>query len=382
MTAAAQDFKKERSPLVAGFNEFGMDLFKSLCRENAGNVVLSPLGVSRALTVASLGARNETAAEMRRVLRLSGDAEHVVSHLSDLTKTLGGAHGKSHYSLSSSFWTQKGWSIRPQFLGLLSKSEGLEMREVDFTLPGAASDEINAWVKKETRGGIDRILTSDSLNKEARFVVVSAECFFSHWLHAFSPKGTKDTEFSVSADSKKTVQTMRHYLRLKYYATPDVQVVELPYSDKRRSMVIILPKTFEQFHHLQKTIGPVWLERQVADLRDHMVDLSIPKFRLDYNAKLGKHLELLGIKAAFSLRADFSHVSKEELRLGEAYHRTTFQVDEDGTTYASATAVAGIPIPVSAPLPNVRFYADRPFIFVIQDQATGAFLSVGKVVNP
>ncbi|MDD5121912.1 MAG: serpin family protein, partial [Dehalococcoidales bacterium] len=55
-------------------------------------------------------------------------------------------------------------------------------------------------------------------------------------------------------------------------------------------------------------------------------------------------------------------------------------VNEAGTEAAAATAV--IMQTVSVPSQQVDFNINRPFIYLIQDNATGAVLFVGSVVNP
>ena len=63
----------------------------------------------------------------------------------------------------------------------------------------------------------------------------------------------------------------------------------------------------------------------------------------------------------------------EQLRIGPGKN-----VDEKGTEAAAATAVA-ISEAVSAPATVV---IDKPFLFAIRDDATGAILFTGRVTNP
>ena len=66
--------------------------------------------------------------------------------------------------------------------------------------------------------------------------------------------------------------------------------------------------------------------------------------------------------------------------MSDVIHEAFIAVDEAGTEAAAATAV--IIGTTSAPIDVVALDIDRPFLFFLQDRATGAILFLGRVVNP
>lgn len=62
------------------------------------------------------------------------------------------------------------------------------------------------------------------------------------------------------------------------------------------------------------------------------------------------------------------------------YHQATIEVDELGTVAAASTAV--VMMQKGSSLPPVDFVADRPFLFAVVEELTGAVLFLGHVVNP
>jgi serpin B len=78
--------------------------------------------------------------------------------------------------------------------------------------------------------------------------------------------------------------------------------------------------------------------------------------------------------------ADFSGITTaESLYISDVVHQALVSVDEAGTEAAAATAViAGT---TSAPEP-AELVADRPFIFLIHDVATGSVIFAGRVMDP
>ena len=113
----------------------------------------------------------------------------------------------------------------------------------------------------------------------------------------------------------------------------------------------------------------------------HQVDVWLPKFKMEERYELKELLTVLGMGQAFSDSADFSAMTedKEPICIDSVVHKTFLEVDEEGTEAAAATgmtmrfATALLPqLP-----PRAEFHADRPFLFFILDDATGAIFFMG-----
>ncbi|MBP6059820.1 MAG: serpin family protein, partial [Candidatus Saccharicenans sp.] len=63
----------------------------------------------------------------------------------------------------------------------------------------------------------------------------------------------------------------------------------------------------------------------------------------------------------------------------EVVHQAFVEVNEEGTEAAAAT---GLVVGVTMVVKKLVFRADHPFIFIIQDRATGNILFMGRVVDP
>jgi len=108
-------------------------------------------------------------------------------------------------------------------------------------------------------------------------------------------------------------------------------------------------------------------------------DLILPRFKFSTDVLLNETLSAMGMPDAFSERtADFSGITGERnLHVQEIIHKAIIAVDEKGTTASAATSVSvGI---VSLPPTLV---VDRPFLFFIRHNPTGAILFQGRVVDP
>ncbi len=70
----------------------------------------------------------------------------------------------------------------------------------------------------------------------------------------------------------------------------------------------------------------------------------------------------------------------EKMYLSNVLHKAFVEVNEEGTEAAGATGVKGKSKGIVRFTPT--FKADKPFVFLIRDQKTGAVLFLGRVLNP
>jgi serpin B len=112
------------------------------------------------------------------------------------------------------------------------------------------------------------------------------------------------------------------------------------------------------------------------------VGLTLPRFRVETGSSLKTILKDLGMTTAFDRgAADFSGMTGTPgLFIGDVIHKAFIDVAEKGTEAAAATAV--IMKDASMPVFDLTFRADRPFLYFLRDQPTGAILFMGRVLDP
>ena len=110
------------------------------------------------------------------------------------------------------------------------------------------------------------------------------------------------------------------------------------------------------------------------------VTLGLPKWESGSELELIDALRALGIVDLFDpLLADLSAMAPDQVYVKAVIHDANVSVDEFGTEAAAATAVIGEF--VSMPR-EVTLTVDRPFIYLIKDDATGEILFIGRVLDP
>jgi serpin B len=93
-------------------------------------------------------------------------------------------------------------------------------------------------------------------------------------------------------------------------------------------------------------------------------------------------LRALNVSAPFrESEANFSRMSAQPLMLSDVLQSVTMIVNEAGTEAAAVTSVVMVATSYQPdPLPPLVF--DRPFVFMVMDEASGDVLFMGTVRDP
>lgn len=378
-------------------NTFGADLYRLLTVDTtpatATNLVFSPASIAIALAMTRAGAAGTTATEMDAVLHVS-DPTQFPSSMNALQLgfdernqriDVPGTDDSAEIVLSvaNSLWGQQGYAFENTFLDLLAEQYGAGVQLVDYKRdPEAARKLINSWVADNTNDRIPELLAEGVITSDARLTLVNAIFMKAPWLKPFDTSSSDDLSFTTASGDVVQAPTMLQTERFNYAAGDTWQALELPYTGSLLSMIIVLPNEGAALAD-----GVDALATLANAAKSERVTVSLPTFDIDTQVGLAETLAALGMPSAFDpLTADFSAMSAtadEPLFIGAVIHQANITVDEAGTEAAAATAV--VMETTSAPGPSdgpIEFTVDRPFVFAIRDNPTGAILFLGQIADP
>ena len=154
----------------------------------------------------------------------------------------------------------------------------------------------------------------------------------------------------------------------------------LPYADDNLSLLVVVPDA-GQFSQVESSLDSTALATLVAGMTSQQVILSLPRFKIETGADLVDLLKAMGMTSAFiSGVADFSGMDgTQNLFIGDVVHKAFIDVAEKGTEAAAAT---GVLMSGSGAPTGLLINADRPFLYFLHDQPTGAILFMGRVLDP
>ena len=357
-----------------------------------GNWSVSPYSIRLCLAMLANGAKGETQQELLAALRID-DLDAFNQSVKELLETYDSYARIMSLETANSLWlNQSQLGGEGEFLPDYVRGMDEFFRAAVEEVTNADSVErVNAWVSEKTHGKIPTILTED--NREFVTALVNAVYFKAAWENEFNEERTDKADFTNADGTTGTVDMMHQTDGFDYYATPGIEALEMPY--KNYAVDNEVGDNWEYFRDADFSMYLIKAD-DTLDVQNFLdnaeftygdVNVSVPKFKVEYSAALDEALQALGVQTAYdpenadlTAMLDPSSLPGQQHFLDTVLHKTYIAVDEKGTEAAAVTAAMtgeGAAMP-SRPEMVRTFTADSPFWFVIRDNANGEILFTGR----
>lgn len=340
------------------------------------NVVVSPLSAQILLSMIANSTDEAATREITDALGCN-DLDALNSLSNKYLTELPQADEDVKMALANSVWYDKKYTLNPNFAAALTGNFNTTPFARDFNQRQTVVDEINRWCADNTNNLIDRII--NGLPAQAVAVLANALYFKDNWQSPFEEEKTVDGKFN-GIDGQSDAKLMFRSEGLGYIEGIGYQAVRLPLRGKYATW-FVLPAENTTVDNLMQGFDINGL----TQCKFEMVDLTLPKFKYQSDEMdLLAALADLGVKSAFDLnnRQLFTVPVNGS---SNVLQKTTVSFDENGTEASAVTAE----IPELSPGPGdepvevkkkvVRI--DRPFMFFMIEERTGACLMAGKIVK-
>lgn len=365
---------------------FAVDLYRQLAKSKEPNLFFSPHSISVALAMTLAGADGNTKKQLEQAMHLAIPEPAFHGAINALDQRLGAPRTSDvpgadplTVETANSLWGQAGFPFRQAFLDRLAQSYDAGMKVVDFKRAAEASRAaINAWVAAHTDNKITELIPEGAVDDLTRLVLVNAITFKASWAEKFD---TAQPRPFTRADGSKITAPLMAGGHGALARGDGWRSASIPYAGGAH-LVVIVPDDLSSFDLTSET-----LDR--AGTAAGEGDVTLPKFSVTSALALAPPLKALGITDLFEPpgparagpvgEADLSRMDgRKDLYVSAVVHQATIDVDEKGTEAAAATAV----LVRAQSGPSGSLVVDRPFLFAIRDDATGAVLFVGRVTDP
>ena len=373
---------KKAGEIIEADKAFGFELFREVyILSEEDNIMISPLSVSYALGMTYNGAGGTTLHAFNDVLHF-GDltAEEVNESYKDLMDQLLHLDNKVEFSIANSIWYRLGFQVLSEFIKTNKDYFDAAVKEIDFGDPQTV-EVINQWIEDNTNDKIKDML--DYIPVDAVMYLINAIYFNAQWKYEFDKGDTYQGDFNLSNGTKHQADYMRVSGNFQYTSNEEFTAVELPYGDSTFSMVVMLPSGETEVSDLVSKLDVTHWDSWFDDSRFTGVQVDLPKFKYEFKKLLNDPLINLGLGVAFLDEADFTRINPAgNLFISRVIHQTFIDVQEEGTEAAAATIVEISLTSIGGGGNPIYFKADKPFLYLIKENSTGAIVFIGKVGKP
>lgn len=373
---------------------FTIELHQKL-REVGGsrNVLFSPFLAAGALIALFHGARGRAARHLARLLHLDeSDAPRAVAYFARCHDQLFASWPNHHRQGFNA--THDLALIRDRNLNMLAAYVASLSpwcrTEPDFfeSDMGSAVIRMDLWIRALTAFAFREYTVFEfppTLGREPVLLVSIAVLFVKgRWRHRFEP-GTGD--FHETPTRMRSVRVMRRRgkFRIGDCGDLDAMVLEIPYQDPSKTMVVFLPR-MERLATFEHSLTPAKLLRCLANLQEREVEVTMPVLRLKRHTEMARIVSMLSAPEVFKSRGQLGGMSDDKsLFVSTLTHVTVFHANTRGgkpqvplTSEPPSTTRPTPATPRATPEP-VRFTVDRPFMFLVMNKDPDAVLVLGSV---
>lgn len=355
------------------------------------NPVISPVSAYIALSMAGLGAENNTKSEFEAVL---GDYSDMTDICDNLMNTLPTSSENNIITLACSAWVDDEMNVYDSWISDIDTIMHSEVFQGNLSTRDTVT-QMNNWIEDKTNGLIEQMLNKP-LSEDTRLVLFNTVYFKAKWASGFDAVDTYDDKFYPEKCSEPISTEMMHKSdeNMDYISNDFAEGIIFPYrnwedGDGNFALVALKPlddeKTIREIYSelTHEVIGDLLESRQTV-----MVNTKLPKFEMTFDKSLNESLISMGLIDAFRDGvADFGKIGATDLDNGIyidlVRQKSKIIVDEEGTEAAAATEVMMVECTSAFIEENpIEVYFDSPFIYIIMDMDKEIPLFIGILDTP
>ncbi|XP_061468037.1 alpha-1-antiproteinase-like isoform X2 [Rhineura floridana] len=374
------DFHK----IVPGNSDFAFKFYRTIASNAAArNIFFSPLSISTAFELLTLGAKSETQDQIHRGLAFNLsviEEKEIQQGFHYLIHALHRPNNKAQVNIGNALFIEESLKFLPKFLedaNTLYEAEGFL---TNFSVPRMAKKQINDYVQNKTHGKIAHAF--EDLDPKTVMVLVNYIFFKAYWENPFDTHLIREKDFFVDENTTVKVNLMYRKGYYKYLHDEDLScwVVELPYKGDAAAFFILPDEG--KLEHVEGALRKESLFKWITSLMHENIRLYIPKFSISASYDVKDLLQRLGVTAVFNASADLSGITGERnLIVSKAVHKTVLDVNESGTEAAAVTTIEFM-FRSALPPPALTIMFNRPFLIIIWHKTISSILFLGKIMNP
>ena len=283
--------------------------------------------------------------------------------------------------IGNSLWYDNKKELQKKYKNLLKVNFLAHVQALPFTSSNRTSKQINRWLKKSSNYNLRTIIRPEAIHNYDDLIFTNYVYLNGSWENPFNEEFTGKDDFYLADSTKQKVDFMNQYSYFKYNENDLFQIINLPYSGKNISLIVILPKEVNSIDSIENSLNTVNLDFWTTELYSKLVKVSLPKFRIEFNQDVSSIISENNCDLPFGDKANFSRISKEELKISKLIQKTIIEVKENESN--NITQLVDESRWASKEDDKfITFNANHQFLFIVKDNINNSILLMGKVISP
>ncbi len=239
---------------------------------------------------------------------------------------------------------------------------------------------INNWVSENTDGMIPEILKE--IKEEDVMYLVNALSFDAEWQKIYTENEIRQDIFTTE-DGKELIVPIMVSTESVYLEDELATGFMKYYKGEEYAFVALLPKEGVTVAEYVESLTADGLKKLLMEKSEETVNVSMPKFSVEYGLEMNDILKDLGMEKAFSEDdAEFSEMATSDLGniyISRVNQKCFLSVDERGTKAGAATVVAMANKMAMRERKVVNL--NRPFVYLLIECNYNEPLFIGTMMN-
>ncbi len=362
-------------------NEFAIDFYKEFNIQGE-NIIVSPFGVSNCMAMAYIGSEDNTQLQIAKTMNFITPFG-VLYSFKQLIKRFQTYKSKNvNLLIGNALWINQNIEPDLKYKNLLKVNFLAHVQSLNFKDNDKKSVKlVNRWAKKTSNYNIRDLVDLRTFEKNASLIFTNIVYLNGEWDNPFNEEFTSKNDFFLLDSSVRKIDFMNQTSYLKYNENDIFQIVELPYSGKNISLIIILPKQLNYIDSIEQSLNPLNFDFWTSELYTKLVSVSLPKFRSEFRQDVSYAISDMDCQLPFTNEADFSRISTQKTHISRIIQHTVIEIEENKNNRLTELYVNPKERDVAG-TDFIRFNANRPFIYIVRDNVNKSILIMGKVVSP
>lgn len=364
---------QDLSDLSYRTTDFSTQLYRAVARRTDDNVFLSTFTLCTAVSALMNAAAGSTQEQLQQTLSLAGMDPQRVADLFQSFRTSIFQGGGEFLKQGVAVFPSQSFEMSASYVDLVQVKYGGKAQNLDYSIPLEAADTINRWAQDQVGDSVQTLVTQ--LDSQTQLLLATAASHRVRFTLPFNASQTQEERFFV--DKYHVVMVPMMFRSDKYFLAYDRQlqvgVLKLPMAEGV-AMLVILPDEGVDITDVEDKVTAEKVQAWIRQLKKTKLEVQLPRFLLERSYSLQDVLKTMGITQVFQDEADLSNMGGTKgPKLTQVVHKSIINVDETTTTPAADVVFSS---------PPPRLTINRPFLFVIYQEATSTLMSIGRVADP